>query len=366
MVEATGVAKNFRITKSNALITARYKQKYTIHEQKTILWILSQIDYSGSDLDKEYVLSVKEYAETVGIHPSNIYREAKAVAEGLSSKTIKIENPDGSWMVCSWLSGMRYEKGNLYIEIYSRLKPHLLKLKEQFTSYQLGNILVLNSVYAIRLYELLAQRRAVGECTFSLNELRDLLGIQKSELVRFNHFKTKVLDISVREINSKTDISFKWEPIKVGRKVDKIKFFLEETPTAFRVVESNNPECFERLIDLGFKKDQAEEILSEHEDAKIIDKLDYIKGSKGKIKNPCGFLLKSLKENYQFTKSESAPSPTQTKIQDLKLALSQATSAINSHLAKSNPDIKSRYEKEIERINIELKELASIEKTIVS
>lgn len=366
MTESNNDIKKFRITKSNSLIAARYKQKYTVHEQKTLLWILSTIDYSGSDLDKEYVLPIKEYAKAVGIHPSNIYREAKLVAEGLSSKTIKIENPDGSWMVCSWLSGMRYEKGNLYIEVYSRLKPHLLKLKKQFTSYQLGNVLVLNSAYAIRLYELLAQRRVVGECVFSVVELRDLLGIQENELVRFNHFKTKVLDISSREINSKTDISFSWEPVKVGRKIDKIKFILSSPKIEPQLITVNNQECLDRLIDCGFKKNQAENILFEYDEVKINQTLDYMKNSKNKIKNLCGFLLKALKEDYHIAKTATAPSSTQNKIHDLKCTLSQTLSALNGPLAKSNPEIKLRYEKEIESITAQIKELTASEKSSIS
>lgn len=46
------------------------------------------------------------------------------------------------------------------------------------------------------------------------------------QYAKYSHFKEKVINIVHNEINKNTDISFTFEEIKKGRKVDKIKFYI--------------------------------------------------------------------------------------------------------------------------------------------
>jgi len=52
-----------------------------------------------------------------------------------------------------------------------------------------------------------------------------MLGIKKDEYTRYNKLKTVVLTKASQEINQKTDISYKWKPIKEARKVIGIIFY---------------------------------------------------------------------------------------------------------------------------------------------
>ena len=106
------------------------------------------------------------------------------------------------------------------------LRPYLLELKREFTSYKLENVVQLKSTYAIRIYELLKQYEKIQERTFLFKDLRKLLGAEDI-YPAYGNFKQRVLMPAQKELKAKTDISFKLEEIKSGRRVTKIKFIIE-------------------------------------------------------------------------------------------------------------------------------------------
>lgn len=105
------------------------------------------------------------------------------------------------------------------------LKPFLLELSNKFTSYRLANVVKLKSTYAIRIYELLKQYEDLKERTISLENLRYYLDAM-DVYPNYANFKQRVLKPSQKELNQKTDISFEFEEIKLGRKVQKIRFII--------------------------------------------------------------------------------------------------------------------------------------------
>ena len=61
--------------------------------------------------------------------------------------------------------------------------------------------------------------------TIDIDELKKLLMVDTiKSYSNFNLFKTKVLEVAQKEINSLTDITFYVEPITKGRKTIKVKF----------------------------------------------------------------------------------------------------------------------------------------------
>ena len=75
----------------------------------------------------------------------------------------------------------------------------------------------MKSVYSARLYELLIQWKSIGRTPeFKLDIFREQLGIGINEYQRMDHFKTRVLDMAVEEINAKTDIQATYKQHKKG------------------------------------------------------------------------------------------------------------------------------------------------------
>lgn len=223
MSKLTKIEKDV-VTKSNKLIEASFKLGLT--EQKFILFMVSKIQPDDKDF-KIYTLSVREFADIIGLKGQSIYSEVKKISYDLMGKPVQLEL-NGRTIQMSWLSLAIYNdfSGTVDVRFDPFWKPFFLELKKEFTSYKLANIASLKSFYSIRLYELLKQYERIGERTFEIDVLKQRLGAEEAYPL-YGNFKQRVLIPAQKEIKTKTDISFDFEEIKQGRKVDKIYFKIE-------------------------------------------------------------------------------------------------------------------------------------------
>jgi len=233
--------RNNLVVQSNALIEAHYRQEYTVQEQRTVLWLISEIHKEDYLLSKNYPnkvirITAKDYADLMEISVRNVYRDAQKIADNLGSKRFTIQTESG-WINFGWISSMEYKNGEGIIEaeISSKILPYILDLKNKFTSFKLENILYLKSSHAIKLYQLLAQYKAIGTREIQISDLRSILGIENSSTYQlYGNIKSKILEISKREINTKTDLTISYFEVKKGRKVVSIKF---------KITQKKNVKC---------------------------------------------------------------------------------------------------------------------------
>lgn len=119
---------------------------------------------------------------------------------------------------------------NWYVEIdaHDKALPLMFDFKEKYFSYNLWNALGLKSSNQLRMYEILKQYERIGERTISLNDLKELLGIDKEEYPIWERFKTRILESCKKSLIENTDIYYDYEIIRKktgkGGKVEKIKF----------------------------------------------------------------------------------------------------------------------------------------------
>ncbi|MBD8016836.1 replication initiation protein [Microbacterium sp. APC 3898] len=221
--------ENHVVTQSNRLIEARHMKPLSAREQKIILTMVSMIQPNDIDF-KEYSISIKEFSEMLGLKGHAKYEEIKEVALHLQAKTIFIPDEDG-FITTNWVASQRYKEGEGIIKLSFSpyLKPYLLQLKTQFTSYKLSNILSLGSGYSIRLYELMKKWQHLGEWEYPVDELKLKFGIEEGTYSRYTHFKNRVLKRAIEEVNEKTDLHIKFTEIKKGRKVEKIGFTIHHS-----------------------------------------------------------------------------------------------------------------------------------------
>lgn len=225
------------VVQASALIEAHYKQTYTVQELRTVLWMISEIHKEDYFKPQKYEhkaieISAKQYADLMGINVDNVYRDAEKIADRLGSKRFTIQTEDG-WINLSWISSMKYKhtEGMINVLIDPNLLPYIIDLKK-YTSFRLENVLNLNSSHAIKIYQLLVQCIWQGERTISLDDLRSILGISNSKsYLAYKGIKQRVLEISKREINEKTDLRINYSEIKKGRKVEAIKFKITQKKT---------------------------------------------------------------------------------------------------------------------------------------
>ncbi|MFE8698405.1 replication initiation protein [Cytobacillus sp. FJAT-53684] len=221
--EIIEVSNNKLVTKSNMLIEANYK--LGVVEQKIILCLASNIHPSDSDF-KTYTLPIKEFTKLLGLKGTPKYTELRQITKELMQKVFEVRINKKVIQV-GWLSYVAYNEteGTIDIRFDPFLRPYLLELKREFTSYKLENVVKLKSSYAIRIYELLKQYEKIQERTFPIESLRKMLGAEDI-YPAYGNFKQRVLVPAQKELKKKTDISFQIEEIKTGRRVSKIKFVI--------------------------------------------------------------------------------------------------------------------------------------------
>ncbi|PGP64805.1 initiator RepB protein [Bacillus cereus] len=314
------IKENNIVSKSNTLIEAN--SRLNLVEQKMLLCLASNIEPNDRDF-KTYTFPIRQFHDLLGLNGSTKYTELSKITKELLSKVIEIRAGEELIQV-SWLSSAIYNrnKGTIDMRFDPLLKPFLLELSSKFTSYRLANVVKLKSTYAIRIYELLKQYEDLKERTISLENLRYYLDAM-DVYPNYANFKQRVLKPSQKELNQKTDISFEFEEIKLGRKVQKIRFIIRsqkkkdpdlvhfekkldkfQRPNTFeQKIKRFEERCKEKVFPKVFKKwEEHKEIVLE-----IIEDIRF----RTDIDSPIGYVefilnsrLKELSEN-EITNSSS-------------------------------------------------------------
>lgn len=218
-----------QVVKANDLIQ-KSRFNLSLQQQKIVLYLISQITPFDEDF-KLYEFSIPEFCKICGIDLTSggNYQTLKAAIKDIADKSIWVTIEDEETLL-RWIEKpyVNKQSGIIKIRLDNDMKPFLLQLKENFTSYELIWTLHFKSKYTIRLYELIKSihfhELEEYRREYSLEDLRRLLDADKYE--RWIHFKQRVLEPSIEEINSYSDKNVIWEPIKKGKSVERIRFII--------------------------------------------------------------------------------------------------------------------------------------------
>lgn len=209
------------VVKDNELIQ-KCSYNLTVNQYKVIAYVISKIKPTDTEF-KWIEIDVSDYCEMCGIDRNHFYTELKDMIDNLDNKTFWVETYEKVFKF-RWFSEVEVIKGGGKIRVLlnSNLNKYLLNLQRKFTYYELINILVLKSMYAIRLYELFKSYEFQHSVTFETEELKRLL--DATNYKNFYNFKVRCLEVAVNEINKFTDLNISYEFEKKGKKVIAIKF----------------------------------------------------------------------------------------------------------------------------------------------
>ena len=213
---------------ANAVAEARYT--LSVQEQRLILWLAAQIEREDDALEDRTV-SVMEMQEIVGGNNGRIYEQFESVCDRLMTRTLELRYDDHLERVkFNWMHEVMYKDGTgcITLRFHDRLKPLLLKLKERFSMIPLKVVFKLRGGYAIRWYELLVAKKHFGTFSMDVEELRAWLAIGEGELPAVKDLRKRAIDVSKAELDNKADLTFRYEPIKVGRRITGWTFKIKE------------------------------------------------------------------------------------------------------------------------------------------
>jgi plasmid replication initiation protein len=224
--------KNALVVKDNALIDASYNLELT--EQRLILLAILNARETGQGIDANSVLRIhaSDYMSHFDVDKHASYEALKNAVSNLFGRqfsyTEKDELTGKSKQVRSrWVQKIAYidDIGVLELAFTMDVVPLITRLEQHFTSYQLEQVAQLTSKYAVRLYELIISWRERGNVPFTgLKELRLKLGVEDNEYPTMDNFKRRVLDHSIKQINTHTDIIANYEQHKAGRVITGFSF----------------------------------------------------------------------------------------------------------------------------------------------
>ena len=238
------------VKKSNAIARAQW-QPQSIWEPRIVALVASKVRESDEDF-QTYRIPV---TELTGMSDEDLrgnqYRDIERSIAHLGKATIRIEGKKPrSFRQYGIFSMCGYEDGCLIARFDPDLKPHFLNLKAQFTAYNLFEYLTLPSTYSQRIFEFLKSWANVPEVIISVVELNEMLNTPPSFRKDFKAFRIRVLEKSHKDIHEKTSLRFEWEPIKVGKSVEKIRFiFGDRRALSEKVKEDAKEKKRQRLAD---------------------------------------------------------------------------------------------------------------------
>ena len=214
--------KNELVVKNNSLINASYNLETT--EQRLIMLAIMSARDTGQGItaDSKLEIHASDYANQFNVTNETAYEVLKSAVNNLFERKFsyiaEYKKTGKTGIVRSrWVSRVFYVDTLAILEITFApdVVPLITRLEEHFTSYQLKQVSQLTSKYAIRLYELLIAWREVGKTPqIDLAEFRQKIGVEAKEYERMHHFKARVLEPSIKQINEHTDITVTYEQHK--------------------------------------------------------------------------------------------------------------------------------------------------------
>ena len=209
--------EDYKVSKHNSLVNAKGKYQYSVNQLKLICHLIANIKPNEQDFETKQV-SLKE----LGFVDENNYNYTYFKDEFVRLLEMPFQIP-GTKGWTNWFSYLEYDTGVLNYAFDERLKPFLLNLKGNFTSYYLSNVMNLKSNYAILTFELLSQSRDIGYRNITIKEYRELLKIPNSYL---NADVLRLLKKVQKEIRERTNLQFNFAMKKMGKPFHSINFVL--------------------------------------------------------------------------------------------------------------------------------------------
>lgn len=251
--------KNGLVVKDNALINASYNLELT--EQRLVMLAIINARELGQGItaDSKLEIHASDYAKLFNVSPDASYKALKEAVNNLFNRqfsyTAEYKKTGKVGIVRSrWVSRIFYVDDLALLEITFApdVVPLITRLEEHFTKYEAKQVAHLTSKYATRLYELLIAWREVGKTPiFELQQLRKNLGVDDDEYQRMHHFKSRVLEAAISQINEHTDIKATYEQHKQGRTITgfSFKFKQKQQPKIEAKRDPNTPDFFVKMTD---------------------------------------------------------------------------------------------------------------------
>lgn len=213
-------------SKPRELIQISGHHSLSLNARRTITLLWHAAHRQGVEEGKDYTI-LTESLRSPG-HKGNESIEEAII--DLMQTILTIRRADGSVSRVQFLGGNDLDSpdrpsGTLTYSFDKRL-VEVLKDSTIWGKISLPVLMSLSSKYAVSFYENIAQWVGLSQKisqTFSLTELRELLGVEPTKYEAFGELNRHVLKPLAKEINALAPFNVSLLPIKTGRKVTSVR-----------------------------------------------------------------------------------------------------------------------------------------------
>lgn len=217
---------NELVSKSNTLIEASYTLNLVAQRLIVLAIIKARNQGELSKVGGIHRITAIEYRAYFGCALPMAYESLQSACKSLYESEFvwlgKDEQGDPQKNTSRFVQRATYNEGKGFVEVMfgNDIIPLITRLSKEYTEYELIQIRNLNSVYALRVFEMLMQWKIVGKTPLvTIEDLRSRLGIAVHQYKLMSNFKKRVLDLAVNEINEHTDITVKYKQHKQGKAI---------------------------------------------------------------------------------------------------------------------------------------------------
>jgi plasmid replication initiation protein len=302
------------IAVSNELLVRAQWPKLKKDEQSILIYALSLIEKDDDDF-KTYLIPIKSLSILLDTKRKDVYEKFDTAIDGLMTKIIRFFDAEMSENVkTSFCASVREsrEKGYVKLRFSPELKPFLLALKGNFTSWERRAVIRISFFYAFRTYMLIKFHQGQGRNVFDVNLdwfRMEFLGVTQKGYENYYNFKIRILEPIQREINKVTDVQFSFKVKKrKGKKVESLELTFKRNPNYSQLGLPFNEELPERKDEIAIRLENLQfdgisRLRNIYSDDVLLAALDDVeheaqrqKKLGKKLTNPAGWLNSRLPE----------------------------------------------------------------------
>lgn len=221
--------------KSNYLIESSYK--LTLAELRvTYLGVSKLFSAKPLSLQRTQRIYANEYAEVFGVAKNVAYRQLAEASDNLLRRVVTTRYnhdgtpfPKGRYVKHQWLEKAKYSDSEGYVDItfHECMSQYLTVLGKRYAELNFECLKGVQSVYAVRLWELLIQYKKNGERFIMIDDFRMWFKLE-NKYKMYADLRKRVIEPAIKELEDKADLIISWDVMKKNRKVIGFNFMFEE------------------------------------------------------------------------------------------------------------------------------------------
>ena len=197
-------------------------------------------------------ISTEEFASACGLEITGAYTALGIATKKLFDRYFGYVRADKKKVSIRWMYKTAYGEGGAELYFTDEV---LLLLREfdalnPYTKYKKEVVLRLKKDYSLDFYHLAKKHQTMGGFQITLDELFEQLGLPES-YQDLSNLKKRVINSSLDEITTNTDIDLSYENIKRGRSVVGFKFTVKEKPKPKLIASTRDPNTVDMFFEMS-------------------------------------------------------------------------------------------------------------------